>query len=214
MYLKLAARRPKASRAMSMASDGMTRIMPAGLVFLATTSEAFASGGGAEPGLFSGDVGVAVWTLLIFALVVLVLGKFAWGPILQALQKREDFIRGSLEKAKEDREAAEARLKEYDEKLKAASTEAKDVLDEARRNAEAARLAIEEEAKNEAKAMIDRAKREIDLATASAVKEICDVGGKLAVEVASRIVRKELNAKEHERLIAESIDELSKMSRN
>ena len=68
---------------------------------------AAAEGGGASP--FSGDVGNAIWTLVIFLLVVLFLGKFAWGPLLKGLQSREEFIRSSLETAKRDREAAEAR---------------------------------------------------------------------------------------------------------
>src|SRR5205814_7938398 len=71
----------------------------------------------AEPGVFAGDIGNALWTLVIFGLVVFVLGKFAWGPILKGLQSREDFIHKSLADAKADREAAEARLREYTEKL-------------------------------------------------------------------------------------------------
>ena len=68
-------------------------------------------------GPFEGNFGVALWTLVIFGIVVFVLGKFAWGPILGGLQAREKFIRESLESAKRDREAAEARLKEYSDKL-------------------------------------------------------------------------------------------------
>src|SRR5580765_441481 len=63
--------------------------------------------------LFAGNVGNALWTLVIFVLVVVVLGKFAWGPILSLLKQREDFIHKSLSDAKHDRDEAEARLKEY-----------------------------------------------------------------------------------------------------
>ena len=55
-----------------------------------------------------------------FLLVIFVLGKFAWGPLLSGLQQREEFIRRSLQEAKDDREAAEARLQEYEEKLSGA----------------------------------------------------------------------------------------------
>jgi hypothetical protein len=61
---------------------------------------------------FAGNVGNAVWTLAIFVIVVVVLGKFAWGPILSLLKQREDFIHKSLSDAKHDRDEAEARLKE------------------------------------------------------------------------------------------------------
>ena len=70
------------------------------------------------------------------SLVVAVLGKFAWGPVLALLQEREEFIHKSLADAKHDREEAEARLKEYAAKLQSARGEAAAIVDEARRDAE------------------------------------------------------------------------------
>jgi len=169
-------------------------------------------GGGASP--FAGDVGNALWTLIIFVLVVFVLGKFAWGPILRALQKREDFIQDSLERAKKDREESEARLKEYSDKLVAARAEATAIVDEGRRDAEVLKRKIEENAKAEAAATIERAKREIDLATTTAVNELYRLSAKLATDVASRIIRKELDDREHERLITESLEELQRLGGN
>lgn len=164
------------------------------------------SGGAANP--FAGDIGNALWTVIIFVVVLIVLGKFAWGPILGALQKREEFIRSSLSQAKHDRDEAQRVLKEYSEKITAARIEATAIVDEGRRDAEALRHTIEEHAKSEAQAMLERAKREINIARDTAVKEIYTHSAKLAVEMASRIIRKELNAKEHERMISESIDEI------
>src|SRR6476469_827879 len=85
---------------------------------------------------FAGNLGNALWTLVIFAIVVIVLGKFAWGPVLALLQQREEFIHRSLSDAKRDRDEAEARLKEYAAKLQSAHGEASRILDEARREAE------------------------------------------------------------------------------
>ena len=73
---------------------------------------------------FAGNLGNAVWTLVIFVIVVVVLGKFAWGPILGLLQQREEFIHRSLSDAKRDRDEAEVRLKEYSAKLVSAQAEA------------------------------------------------------------------------------------------
>src|SRR5215831_1854501 len=73
--------------------------------------------------VFAGDIGNALWTVLIFVLVLVVLGKYAWGPLLTGMQAREKFIRESLETARRDREAAEQRLHEYQEKLAAARAE-------------------------------------------------------------------------------------------
>jgi F-type H+-transporting ATPase subunit b len=175
---------------------------------LASAVPAWASGEGGANNPFAGDIGNALWTLIIFVLVVVVLGKFAWGPILRALQKREDFIRSSLEAAKEDREQAEARLKEYEEKLHAARVEGTSIVQEARRDAEEVKRRIEQDAKAEADAMVERARREIGIATDTAVKELYALTARLSTDVAARIIRKELDKTQHERLIAESIDEL------
>ncbi len=184
-------------------------------VLLLFVAPALASGGaegGANP--FAGDVGNALWTMVIFVLVLIVLGKFAWGPILAALQKREEFIRDSLAQAKKDREDAEARLREYTEQLQSANAKASAIVDEGRKDAEAVKRKIEEDAKAEAVKLIERAKREIGIASDTAIKQIYDLGAKLATEVASKVIRKEVNAQEHSRLISESLDELRKASRN
>lgn len=166
---------------------------------------------GESPSLFTGDLGNIFWSLLTFLLVVGVLGKFAWGPILSALQKRENFIRDSVAQAKSDRESAEARLKEYDAKIQAAKAEATALVDEGRRDAEVVKRKIEQAAKAESDAMIERAKREIEIATDTAVKELYSLTANLATGVAGRIIEKELDAAEHGRLVEESIAAFSEL---
>ncbi|MEK6799313.1 MAG: F0F1 ATP synthase subunit B [Planctomycetota bacterium] len=161
-----------------------------------------------KPNLFTGDLGNVIWSLLTFGVVLLVLGKFAWKPILAALQKREEFIRDSLAQARRERENAERTLKEYADKLAAARAEASAIVDEGRRDAEVVKTRIEDHAKGEAQAMLDRAKREIGIAKDTAVKELYTLSAKLATLAAGKILRRELSAQEHERLIAESVAEL------
>lgn len=158
---------------------------------------------------FAGDIGNALWTLVIFGLVVLVLGKFAWGPLLKSLQAREDFIRESLEKARLEREMAETRLREYEERLASARTEATAIVEEGRRDAEAVRRKVEADTKLEADKAIERAKREIQIATDTATKELYTLSARLATEMAAKIIGRELDPKDHERLIAEAIQELN-----
>ncbi len=176
---------------------------------LATAAPLYASEGGAS-NPFAGDIGNALWTLVIFGVVVLILGKFAWGPILDALKGREDFIHDSLAKAKTEREEAQTLLDEYKQQVASAKEEATALVEEGRRDAEVLRQKIEGDARAESQAMLERAKRELGLATESAIQELYAVSGKLATDVASRIIRKELNQAEHERLISESIEELKK----
>ncbi len=181
---------------------------------LGLAAPVFASGegGGANP--FAGDVGNALWTVIIFVLVLIVLGKFAWGPILDALQKREQFIHDSLAKAKKDREDAEASLKEYEQRLQQAKAEATALVEEGRRDAEVLHRKIEEDAKAEADRMVERARREITVATETAVSELYSLSSKLATDVASRVIQKELTGTDHERLIAEAIDEFKSVNNN
>jgi F-type H+-transporting ATPase subunit b len=180
------------------------------ILALTAPAAAFAAEHGEEsPSLFAGDVGNAVWTLVIFAVVVLILGKFAWGPILKGLQARESFILESLEKAKREREEAEARLREYEERLAQARTEATAIVEEGRRDADVLKAKILEEARGEAEKERERTRREIRIATDTATKELYTLAARLATDMAGRIVRKELTPQDHERLIAESIAELN-----
>jgi F-type H+-transporting ATPase subunit b len=174
----------------------------------ARAAQEAAHGGGGESNLFAGDVGNAIWTLVIFLAVLFVLGKYAWGPILSALQGRENFIRESLERAKHEREAAEALLSEYEQRLANSRAEATAIVDEGRRDAEAVRHRIEEEARREGERMIERARREIQIATDTATKELYTLAARLATEMAERVLGRELTAADHERLIAEAIEGL------
>lgn len=169
---------------------------------------------GAEENIFSGNLGNAVWTLVVFGTVLFVLGKYAWGPLLDVLQKREQFIHDSLAEAKEDRDQAESRLAEYTSRLQEARGEASKIVEEGRRDAEVVKARIEEEAREEARKVLDRAKREIEVAKQTAIKELYTSSATLATEMASRILRKELSAAEREKLVARSLDELDQFDTN
>jgi F-type H+-transporting ATPase subunit b len=180
------------------------------MLLMAASAGAFVEehGGGGEPSLFAGDVGNAIWTLVIFLLVVAVLGKFAWGPLLGSLQQREQFIRNALADAKRDRDAAEVRLAEYTDRLNEARSEATEIVDEGRRDAEVVKGRIEREAREEGDRMIERAKREIELAKSAAIKELYGKTAQLATEIATQVVRREISAADHQRLIAEALEDL------
>lgn len=182
------------------------------LVSLALAAPALAAEaehGGEASSPFAGDIGNALWTLVIFGSVVFVLHKFAWGPILGTLKARESFIHDALSTAKRDRDAAEARLREYEERLAQARAEATAIVDEGRRDAAVVKQRIEDDARREADKMIERARREIQIATETATKDLYLLSAKLATDMASKVVGRELTAQDHERLIAESLDGLN-----
>lgn len=179
------------------------------LAFAVPAMAAEAEHGGGESNIFAGDVGNMIWTLVIFLLVVLVLGKFAWGPILNTLQARESFIHEALATAKRDRDEAEARLRQYEERLAQARAEATAIVDEGRRDAGVVKQRLEEDARREAEKMIERARREIQIATETATKELYLLSARLATDMAGKVVGRELTPQDHERLIAESLDGLN-----
>ncbi len=160
------------------------------------------------PNLFSGDLGNSIWTLVIFVVLLIVLGRFAWGPILATLQRREQFIRESLEQAKRDRDEASRRLQEQEQALRKAHEEAVGIVEEARRDAEALRARVAVQSREEAAAMIARARREIGIARDTAVKDLYQLIADMSSEVAATLLRRHLTDEEHRRLIEASLNEI------
>ena len=166
-----------------------------------------------QSGLFVGDLGNAIWTLVIFILVIVVLGKFAWRPVLEALHKREDFIRTSLEHARLERERAETDRKNYETQLQQAKQDAASLLDEARQNGEHLRKQIEQEARQRGNELIELAKKEIDIARDDAVRQVYDESVELASELAIAALKRQMSPEEHQRLVLDSLRELGQRSK-
>jgi F-type H+-transporting ATPase subunit b len=158
--------------------------------------------------IFAGGIGNAIITLIIFGTVVAVLGSKAWPAVARALEERERAIRDSLEAARREREQAEQLLKQYEQQLHKARDEATAIVEEGRRDAEVVRRRIQEEARREAEEMTARARREIQLATDAAVKELYDRTAELATQVAAGIIRKVLSAEDHRALVDESLERM------
>jgi F-type H+-transporting ATPase subunit b len=157
---------------------------------------------------FAGNVGNAIWTLGIFLIVVVVLGKFAWGPVLSLLQQREQFIHRSLVEAKRDREEAEARLKEYSVKLQQAQSEAVTIIEEARRDAERFRQELRQKARAEAEGILTSAQHQIQTETARALEQIRHEAADLSVAIASKLIQRNLSKEDNQKLIDDAIGQL------
>lgn len=183
----------------------VAKLTAAATAFLVPSLAFAAEGAGSWNPFTDGDVGNFFWTLVTLLVVFFVLNKFAWKPLLGALQEREEFIEDKLSRAAVQNEAAEKRLAEYEERLAGARTEVEEILDEARRDAAALREREESAAKKEAQAMIERAKREINVATDTAVKRLYEQATVLATSAASKILDRELKPEDHDHLVAEAI---------
>ena len=161
---------------------------------------------------FAGNVGNAVWTLAIFVIVVIMLGKFAWGPVLGLLQQREEFIHRSLSDAKRDRDEAEARLKEYVAKLQSARVEAAALVDQARSDAQRLRDELTQKARADADQLVRNAERQIQMETARAVQQIRKEAVDLSVMIASKIIQRNITKEDNERLIDDTLKQLETLS--
>jgi len=151
------------------------------------------------------DPDLAIWTFIVFIVLLLVLGKFAWGPIVEALENREKSIADNIAAAEATREEAQRLLADYERRLADASNEVRELLEEARRDAEHTKGQILTEAKAAAEAEHRRATREVNSAKDAALHAIAEAGADMAVDLAGRIVKKQLNAADHTQLIREAV---------
>lgn len=154
---------------------------------------------------------LAIWTGVVFVILLLVLGKFAWGPIADGLDKRESRIAGEIQAAEKANADAKVQLEEYQQKLATAGDEVRQMIEQAKRDAEVAGQAIAQKAREEAEAEKRRAVEDIELATAGALKEMAERSANLAVDLAGKIVQQRLSADEHSALINDAVAKFSKL---
>ncbi|MBT7919550.1 MAG: F0F1 ATP synthase subunit B [Planctomycetaceae bacterium] len=170
------------------------------------------SHGNASPNLdkaeeFKKDI--AIYTLVVFILMVVLLRIVAWKPIIAGLDAREQKIIGAIEDARKSADEAQQRLEEYEARLAAAAQEANEIVAEGRRDAEATKDRIVAEAAEAAKAEQARAINEIELAKNAALQAVAEQSTDIAVALAGKIVGRQLNPEDHSKLVQESLDSLS-----
>lgn len=158
-------------------------------------------------GLSRFDLGL--WTLIVFGILVYVLGKFAWGPIMTGLQKREDTIAGYHSEAEKARAEAEKLLTEIKSQRAKASEQVSALIAEARRDADAFRETEKARTAGDIQAERERMKREIEVARDQALAEIWDKTVQLAALVSSKAIGRVVTTDDHRRLIDESLAELN-----
>jgi F-type H+-transporting ATPase subunit b len=147
-------------------------------------------------------------SFVVFVLLLLLLGRFAWGSIQEGLDRREKAIAARIESAQQSADDAAEQLRLYQAKLAAATHEAQELLARARRDGEASADAIRRAAQDEAARERDRAIADIRAAKNLAVTEIGRHAADLAVKLAGRIVRRELSPQDHTAMIAEALEKL------
>ena len=151
--------------------------------------------------------GLMIWTIISFLIFLWVLKKFAWTPILKALDEREQGIKANIDSARIAREEAEAALKEYRKRLAEAQVEAQGVVAKARQDAERVREELIAKSKSDAEGILERARRQIELESQAAIKAIRSEVADMAVIAAERIIGRTLTPEDQHRLAEESLQE-------
>lgn len=157
--------------------------------------------------LLSPSFGLIFWTIIIFLLTLLILGKYAWKPILKMLDEREKGIAESIETADRIKAEMSQMKSEHEQMLVEAKTERSRILKEAKEVKDQIIGEAKEQAKIEAKKIIEDAQVEINNQKMAALTDVKNQVGNLAIEVAEKILRKELSEKDAQQHYIEQLAE-------
>ena len=173
-------------------------------------------GGGVSPIPTSWDeikelqADLPIWTAGVFLVLMAILWKFAWGPLAQGLEKREQGIADQISQAEQSNRQSKELLQQYEQKLADSTNEVQRIIEKGRQDAEQLGREMLDKARQEARAEQERAVEQIDAATAGALKELARQSSTLAVDLAGKILRAELKPEDHSRLIAQAVSDFGK----
>ena len=154
------------------------------------------------------DPGLFIWTILTFLVLLWLLAKFAWRPLLQALESRQDLIRKSLDDAQEARRELERLHVESAQILKEARVQADSIITQTRSDGERLREEMRQKARTEADTIVRNAERQIQLETARALQQIRHEAADLSVMIASKLIQRNLSKEDNERLIEDALNQV------
>ncbi len=158
--------------------------------------------------LITPNIGLMVWTLVLFGVSLLILWKLAFPRISAALDRRQRVIEESIDAAEETRRKADELLEEYRERLGEARRQAEEIIERARKAGEAHERGSEEEALARREQLMEQTRREIELETRRAIDELRREVADLTVEATEKVTRKTLTEEDQRRLIEDALSEL------
>jgi F-type H+-transporting ATPase subunit b len=168
----------------------------------------FAASSGGGSFLVSPDIGLMIWTLVVFVISMYILSKLAWPRIAAALDKRQQAIEESIDTAERTRTEAARLLEEYRERLTAARQQADEIVARARKTAENNEAETIAEAKRKREEMMAQTRRDIEQETRRAIQEIRSEVADLTVLATEKVTRKTLTTDDQKRLVEEALSEL------
>lgn len=154
------------------------------------------------------DPGLFIWTILTFLVLVGLLAKFAWRPLLEALERRQAAIAKSLEDAQLAKQELERLQVQSAEMMRQARVEAEAIVSRSRADAEALREELKQRSRAEAAAIVKNAEQQIQLETARAIQQIRHEAVDLSVTIASKILKRQLSKEDNAALIEDTLKQV------
>jgi F-type H+-transporting ATPase subunit b len=158
--------------------------------------------------LVSPDIGLMIWTLLVFVISMYILSKVAFPRIQAALDKRQQAIEDAIDTAERTRTEADKLLAEYRERLHEARQQADDIVARARKTAENNEAESVADAKRKREEMMAQTRRDIEQETRRAIQEIRNEVADLTVLATEKVTRKTLTDADQKKLVEEALSEL------
>ncbi len=162
----------------------------------------------ADSGLIKVVPGLMIWTVVCFLITLVVLKRFAFGPIQNMLDERRERIRRSIEEAEKARNEARRLLEEHRALIGQARGQAEQILAEARKVADAQRQRVKEETEADRRRRLEETKRQIEAETRRALQQIRAEVAELTLIATSKVTGKVLDDDDHRRLIEDAIKDL------
>lgn len=149
-----------------------------------------------------------IMAIINFLIMVVILNKFLYKPIVKVLDERKETIQGDLNQAEQSKQSAEELKQEYQDQLKGARRESQEIITRATKLGEESKDDLIRQAKLEADKMSAKAKEEIEREKTKAISEVRDEVANLSISVAEKILGQELGKKNHEKMIHEFVKEV------
>jgi F-type H+-transporting ATPase subunit b len=159
--------------------------------------------------MFDLNLGLSVWTTLVFLSLLGILWKFAWGPVLAAVDARESGIQDTLDKAAHEREEAAKLLAEHKQQMAEARRQQQQLIAEGKEAGEKVRQDIEEKARAEGQAFIERARESIEREKDAALEALRKESVDLALAAAAKLMQANLDDSSDRALVMGYIEDLS-----
>jgi F-type H+-transporting ATPase subunit b len=154
------------------------------------------------------EPGLMIWTVIIFVVLLIVLRKFAWGPLLAALDEREQNIKEALEQARKTQRETELVLAENQRRTDEGFKRAEEIVQQARQEAEQMRQRMLEEAKAESRRVTEQGLRRIEAEQRAAMEEIRKMAGDLAIQAAGRLIQVSLSDQQQREIVDKFLAEV------